>query len=122
MRSSFSVLAIAMAFALGACGDPKPGPQGPSGPQGTAGPPGPQGPAGPQGVGEKGESGPPGPAGPPGPPGPRGEAAGPPVRVVSGTDAILCEPNEVLVSLVCVNGAPDGAKCAGAATGLCARK
>jgi len=44
--------------------------------------------------------------------------------VVTGTETIACEPTEVLVSLVCATGAPDGNKCAAgaAATGLCAKK
>jgi len=135
MRSWLSVLFVATAFALAACGEPKPGPQGP---QGTAGPPGPQGPAGEQGpagpAGAKGEAGaqgtagaqgPAGPAGPKGdagPPGPRGDAAAPPVRAVSGTETVACEPTEVLVSIVCQSGAPNGAKCHGDAIGLCVRK
>ena len=114
MRNWSSVLVVAMAFALAACGDPKPGPQGP---QGTTGPPGPQGPAG-----EQGPAGPAGPKGDAGPPGPRGDAAAPPVRAVSGTETVACEPTEVLVSIVCESGAPNGAKCHGDAIGLCVRK
>ena len=147
MRNWLSVLVVAMAFALAACGEPKPGPQGPPGPQGTAGPagpPGPQGTAGAQGLagpagakgdagsqgpqgtagaqGPAGPAGPKGDSGPPGPPGPRGEAAAAPVRVVTGTETVACEPTEVLVAIVCESGAPHGAKCHGDAVGLCARK
>jgi hypothetical protein len=35
---------------------------------------------------------------------------------------VACEPTEALVAIVCASGAPDGAKCSGAATGLCVRK
>ena len=117
MRSWLSVLFVATAFALAACGEPKPGPQGPQGTAGPAGPPGPQGTAGAQGP-----AGPAGPKGDAGPPGPRGDAAAPPVRAVSGTETVACEATEVLVSIVCQSGAPNGAKCHGDAIGLCVRK
>jgi hypothetical protein len=137
------VAAGLLVVVLAGCGDAlkgtqgDAGAQGPAGPQGAAGPPGPVGPPGPAGplgppgpagpAGPLGPPGPPGPLGPPGPPGPRGEAAAPPaaaqaLRVVTGTDTLTCNDNEVLVSLVCANGTNDGPKCAGPGTGLCARK
>jgi hypothetical protein len=43
--------------------------------------------------------------------------------VVTGADGVTCGDGEVLASLVCAAGAPDGAKCAsGPATGLCVKK
>jgi hypothetical protein len=43
--------------------------------------------------------------------------------VVTGADSVTCSDNEVLVSIICSSGAPDGAKCpASTATGVCARK
>jgi hypothetical protein len=129
--------AIAM-IALAAC-TPAPGPQGPPGPAGEVGPPGPVGPAGPQGeaggqgpVGPAGERGPPGPQGPAGAPGPAGPAGpkgdagpAPAIRVVTGTDSVRCEDDEVLAGFVCASGATDGGKCATpgtAATALCVRR
>jgi len=151
MQAILSALGIVLILALSGCGKPEPGAQGPAGAQGVqgpqgsagpqgpigergpAGPPGPQGaigPAGPQGTagaqgpagpaGERGEPGPQGPAGPPG-----GQpGAGAPVRVVTGTETLACNGDEVIVSIVCASGAPDGNRCpAGvAATGVCARK
>jgi hypothetical protein len=36
---------------------------------------------------------------------------------------VTCSNSEILVSIVCSSGAPDGAKCtASTATGVCARK
>ena len=121
------------------------GPQGPAGPRGEAGPPGPQGPIGSQGAqgeggtqgpagpsgqrGEAGVQGPPGPPGAIGPPGPPGPAptqseTKASMRVVTGTESITCNETEVLVSLICSTGAPDGSKCAPdvKATGLCISK
>src|SRR4029453_15682357 len=118
------------------------GPQGPvgeQGPAGSSGPPGPVGPQGPQGqaggqgpVGPAGERGPPGPQGPagdPGPAGPRGPKGdpgpAPAIRVVTGTDSVRCEDDEVLAGFVCASGATDGAKGAPpgtAATALCVRR
>jgi hypothetical protein len=118
------------------------GPQGPvgeQGPAGSSGPPGPVGPQGPQGqaggqgpVGPAGERGPPGPQGPAGAPGPAGPAGpkgdpgpAPAIRVVTGTDSVRCEDDEVLAGFVCASGATDGAKCATpgtAATALCVRR
>jgi hypothetical protein len=49
----------------------------------------------------------------------------PAVRVVTGTDTVRCEDDEVLAGLVCASGATDGTKCATsgtAATGLCVRR
>jgi hypothetical protein len=143
MRLFAPALLIAFAFALAGCEGPvgPSGPQGaagPAGPKGDAGPPGPQGPQGVAGpVGPKGEpgaqgptggqgaQGAPGPQGERGPPGPKGDpgpaAAGP--RVVSG-DNPACNADEVLVSLLCASGAPDGARCAagGNATALCMKR
>jgi hypothetical protein len=73
---------------------------GPQGPQGQAGPPGEKG--------AKGDQGPPGPTGPKGDQGP----------------TVSCNDDEVLVSVFCSAGAPDGAECSTGitATGLCMRK
>jgi hypothetical protein len=140
MRRLLTVSAIIGALALVGCSQPAPGPQGPAGPKGAQGPQGPQGPAGPKGeagpaagpAGPKGEAGPAGPAGPKGeagpagPAGPKGEAGLPATfHVVRGTGSVSCAENEVLVSLLCASGAPDGAKCVNpdtAATGLCVPK
>ena len=87
----------------------KPGPPGPQGLQGV------QGPAGPKGD--------PGPEGPAGPAGPKGDA-GTQLRVVTGEKTVTCDEGETLVSVVCSEGAPDGASCPHATqtTGLCVRK
>jgi len=71
------------------------------------------GPQGPQG--QKGDQG------PPGPPGPGGSAG---FRIVSGEQTVSCNEDEVLVSVVCSAGAPDGAGCSAGSTitGLCMRK
>src|ERR1700756_382590 len=132
------------AVGLGACSDkPKEGAQGPAGPQGAQGPQGPIGPQGPQGsAGPQGIAGPPGPAGEkgePGPAGPRGEkgepgqlglpgpatdqrAAGPVLRVITGSAPISCRDDEVLVSRVCESGAETNGQCSGPVNGLCAKK
>ena len=71
---------------------------------------------------------PPGAVGPPGPPGPPGIAtqteAKVQMRTVTGAESVSCNETEVLVSLVCSSGAPDGTKCApgATATGLCISK
>ena len=145
-RQAWSVLAACTIFTLVACSEkPKEGVQGPAGPQGAQGPQGaigpqgPQGVAGPQGIagppgppgekgepgapgprGEKGEPGPAGPAGPPGPP--AGSAGGPVLRVVTGTGSLTCNADEVLVSMVCAEGANEARQCTGAVHGLCAQK
>ena len=111
MRIAFGALALAT-FLLAAC-------SGPQGPQGQAGAPGEKGDAGPAGpMGPKGDQGPPGPIGPPGPAGITG------FRIVSGDKTVGCNGDEVLVSVVCSAGAPDGAECPAASTttGLCMRK
>lgn len=112
-------LAVAMlSLVLASCSGPQ-GPQGQAGPQGqqgAAGPPGPTGPAGP--AGPKGD---PGPEGPPGPAG----ASSPAFRVVTGEQkTVTCGDDEVLVSVVCSAGAPDGPSCAAGTTmtGLCMKK
>ena len=109
-------LAVAvLSLVLASCSGPQ-GPQGQAGPQGqqgAAGPPGPTGPAGP--AGPKGPEGPPGPAG----------ASGPAFHVVTGElKTVACGDNEVLVSIVCSAGAPDGPSCAAGTTmtGLCMKK
>jgi hypothetical protein len=138
MQRLLSFFSIVMMLAVAGCGQPTPGPAGPQGPAGPPGAQGPQGPAGsagaqgPQGpAGTAGAQGPQGPAGPAGPPGAKGDAGskgdpGPTaLRVVTGTGTVRCGEDEALVSLVCANGAPDGAKCAApetAATGLCMRR
>jgi Domain of unknown function (DUF4214) len=63
---------------------------------------------GPQGAeGEKGDPGPP---------------ASVPFRVVTGNPSVSCAVNEILVSVVCAKGAPDGSKCPSDAVGLCAMR
>jgi hypothetical protein len=111
MRIAFGAIALATCL-LAAC-------SGPQGPQGQAGAPGEKGDAGPAGpMGQKGDQGPPGPMGPPGPAGITG------FRIVSGQKTVGCNEDEVLVSVVCSAGAPDGAECPAASTttGLCMRK
>lgn len=133
MQRLLRFFVIVMMLAVAGCGQPTPGPAGPQGPAGAVGAQGPQGPAGsagaqgPQGpAGTAGAQGPQGPAGPAGPPGPKGDAGqAAALRVVTGTGTVRCGDDEALVSLVCANGAPDGAKCATpetAATGLCMRR
>ena len=102
MRMAVGTMALAT-FLLVACS----GPQGPQGQKGDQGPPGPMGPKGDQG--------------PPGPPGPAGSAG---LRIVSGEKTVSCNEDEVLVSVVCSAGAPDGAGCSAGSTttGLCMRK
>jgi Collagen triple helix repeat (20 copies) len=99
MRIAIGTMAVA-ALLLVAC-------SGPQGPQGQAGPPGEKG--------AKGDQGPPGPA---------GSAASAGLRIVSGEKTVSCNADEVLVSVVCSAGAPDGAGCSAGstATGLCMRK
>ena len=67
-------LVVFLTIALGACGQPNPGPKGDSGPPGPAGP--------------QGEPGPPGPPGPQGSPGPTGPSA--PVVPSSGVVFTSC--------------------------------
>jgi hypothetical protein len=123
MRIAFGAIVLATCL-LAACSGPQ-GPQGQAGApgqKGDAGPAGPMGPKGDQGtpgpIGQKGDQGPSGPVGPPGPPGVTG------LRIVSGEKTVSCNEDEVLVSVVCSVGAPDGAECPGASTttGLCMRK
>jgi len=111
--------AVAMlSLVLASCSGPQ-GPQGQAGPQGqqgASGPPGATGPAGPAGL--KGD---PGPQGPPGPTG----ASGPTFRIVTGEQrTVACGDDEVLVSVVCSAGAPDGPSCPAGTimTGLCIKK
>jgi Domain of unknown function (DUF4214) len=44
------------------------------------------------------------------------------IRVVTGNPGVSCGDNEILVSIVCTKGAPDGSKCASDAVGLCAMR
>jgi hypothetical protein len=111
MRIAVGIIALATVLLVGCSG--------PQGPQGQAGPPG-----------EKGEAGPAGPAGPKGdaaplgPTGSSGSAATAGLRIVSGEKSVSCNDDEVLVSLICSAGAPDGSQCptASATTGLCMHK
>ena len=102
MKIAVGVMALA-SFLLVAC-------SGPQGPQGQAGLPGEKG--------AKGDQGPPGPAGSAGSAGTTG------LRIVSGEGTVNCNDDEVLVSVVCSVGAPDGARCSAGSTttGLCMRK
>ena len=111
MRTAVGTIALLTVLLFG-CSGPQ-GPQGQAGQTGAKGEAGPAGPAGP-----KGDAGPPGPMGPPGGAGTAG------LRIVSGQKSVSCNDDELLVSLVCSAGAPDGAGCvAGStATGLCVRK
>jgi hypothetical protein len=120
MRIAFGAMALATVLLAG-CSGPQ-GPQGQAGASGEKGDVGPMGPKGDQGppgpIGQKGDQGPPGPIGPPGPAGITG------FRIVSGEKTVSCNEDEVLVSVVCSAGAPDGAGCPAASTttGLCMRK
>ena len=123
MKIAVGVMALA-SFLLVACSGPQ-GPQGQAGPPGEKGAKGDQGPTGPTGA--KGDQGPPGPTGPKGdqgPPGPAGSAGSAGLRIVSGVKTVNCNDDEVLVSLLCSAGVPDGAECSAGvtATGLCMRK
>jgi len=115
-----SLLTVAFAGLLLAACEGRPGPQGPAGPPGPKGEAGPAGAQGPRGeIGPQGPAGPPGPKGDPGPAGPPGIAG---LRIVTSKEAVVCNADERLVSLVCSVGAPDGARCQGGeATGLCMR-
>ena len=99
MKIAVGVMALA-SFLLVAC-------SGPQGPQGQAGPPGEKGAKGDQG-----------------PTGPTGSAGSAGLRIVSGVKTVNCSDDEVLVSLLCSAGVPDGAECSAGvtATGLCIRK
>jgi len=44
------------------------------------------------------------------------------LRVVTGNPSVSCAENEILVSIVCAKGAPDGSKCPSEAVGLCAAR
>ena len=114
MRIALGAIALATLLLVGCSG--------PQGPQGQAGPPGEKGEAGP--AGPKGDAGPAGPKGDQGPPGAAGSAGSAGLRIVSGERTVSCNDDEVLVSVVCSAGAPDGAGCSagGATTGLCMRK
>ena len=50
-----------------------------------------------------------------------GSTTGPLFRVVTGKAGVSCANNEILVSIVCAVGAPDGSKCKSNAVGVCAR-
>ena len=102
MKMAVGTMALAT-FLLVAC-------SGPQGPQGQAGPPGEKGAKGDQGL--------------PGPAGSAGSAGTAGLRMVSGEGTVSCNDDEVLVSVFCSVGAPDGAGCSAGstATGLCMRK
>ena len=85
---------------------------GPQGPQGAQGPKGEKGDPGQPGVGPAGNRGPEG----------RERRSRATFRVVTGNPTVSCADNEILASLVCAVGAPDGAKCTSDAVGLCVRK
>jgi len=118
MRVAVGIMALAT-FLLVAC-------SGPQGPQGQAGRPGEKGEKGDQGPpGAKGDQGPPGPKGDQGLPGPAGSAGSTGLRIVTGEGTVSCNDDEVLVSVVCSTGAPDGARCSAGSkqtTGLCMHK
>jgi hypothetical protein len=44
------------------------------------------------------------------------------LRIVSGEKKVSCNADEVLVSVVCSEGAPDGAGCSAGSTGVCMHK
>ena len=115
MRLMTSIIILSGTLALGGCDQFK-GPKGDPGSQGVAGPAGPKG--------ESGQQGPQGPQGLQGPKGDPGAPAPASFRVVTGDSGVTCADNEVLVSLICANGSPVGAKCSASdqATGLCVRK
>jgi hypothetical protein len=123
MKIAVSIMVLA-SFLLVACSGPQ-GSQGQAGPPGEKGAKGDQGPPGEKGA--KGDQGPPGPTGAKGdqgPPGPAGSAGSAGLRIVSGQKTISCNDDEMLVSVFCSAGAPDGAECSAGitATGLCMRK
>jgi Domain of unknown function (DUF4214) len=65
--------------------------------------------------------------GPQGAEGPKGEKGDPGpaasvIRVVTGNPSVSCADNEILVSVVCAKGAPDGSRCPSDAVGLCAMR
>ena len=114
MKAMCLVVAM-LSLALASCSGPQ-GPQGQAGPQGQQGAAGPTGPAGP--AGPKGDPGPEGVRGPAG-------ASGPALRVVTGEQrTVACGDDEVLVSVVCSAGSPDGPSCPAGTTmtGLCMKK
>lgn len=115
MRLITATMILSGALALGGCDQFK-GPKGDPGSQGVPGPAGPKG--------EPGAQGPQGPQGAQGPKGDPGAPATANFRVVTGDGSVACADNEVLVSLICANGTPVGAKCSASdqATGLCVRK
>jgi hypothetical protein len=128
MRKLSTVVVLAFAMLLTACGQGQQGskgdqgPPGPQGAKGEQGPPGPPGPAGP-----KGDQGPPGPQGakadegPPGPQGPKGEKGDKGEQGAGGASSLhvvkqdscqgssncnlACAAGETLVSVTCPQGA-----------------
>jgi hypothetical protein len=133
-----AILLIGVSLSLAACGR-DPGPKGDTGATGAQGAAGPQGAQGIQGVaGAQGPAGAQGSQGPQGAPGAKGdkgdkgekgdkgdkgESGAASLRAVSAEGTVSCEASETLVSVVCPSGgAPDGAKCAGVAVGLCLKK
>jgi hypothetical protein len=128
-----AILLVGVSLVLAGCGR-DPGPKGEPGAQGAQGPAGPQGPQGIQGVagtqgpagaqGAQGPQGAPGAKGDKGDKGDKGESGAPIVRAVQSADGpVGCDASETLVSVFCPGGgAADGAKCSGAAVGLCLKK
>jgi Domain of unknown function (DUF4214) len=51
--------------------------------------------------------------------GPKGEKGDSTFRLVTGNPSVSCFYNEILVSVACVKGAPDGSKCPSDAVGTC---
>ena len=130
-----AILLVGVSLSLAACGrDPGPkgdtgatgaqGAAGPQGAQGIQGVAGAQGPAGVQGAqGPQGAPGAKGDKGDTGDKGDKGDSGTANLRTVSAEGTVSCEASETLVSVFCPSGgAPDGAKCAGAAVGLCLKK
>ncbi len=138
MKGALLPVTLLCVLLLGCSGPPGPqgqsgpagqtGDAGPTGAKGDAGPKGDRGPPGPTGAtgakGDPGPQGPPGPAGPSGPAGPQGAAAVAAFRVITGDKTANCRDDEVLVSVVCSAGAPNGSECPQGSqmTGLCVRK
>jgi hypothetical protein len=126
MRAAVLTVVALLSLLVVGC-EQKPGPAGPQGQAGAAGPVGPAGPPGPKGeTGPQGPAGPAGPSGPPGAPAPKGEAsiAAPALRIVTGEKTVACGEDEMLISVLCSSGAPDGVGCPSATetTGVCMHK
>jgi hypothetical protein len=124
-----AILLVGVSLSLAACGR-DPGPKGDTGATGAQGAAGPQGAQGIQGVagaqgpaGAQGAQGPQGAPGAKGDKGDKGDSGTANLRTVSAEGTVSCEASETLVSVFCPSGgAPDGAKCAATAVGLCLKK